>query len=150
MLCSGTFLVLERQVGEYMSMQDPISDLLTRIRNGYAAKKEFVIVYSSKLKLSIINLLKDERFLDDYLLINDNVKKPKMKIFLKYYNKDVPMIKKIVRISKPGVRVYKNKNDLPKVLNGFGIAIVSTSVGLLTDNRARELGLGGEVICTVE
>ncbi|HFL8824205.1 MAG TPA: 30S ribosomal protein S8 [Candidatus Azoamicus sp. OHIO1] len=133
-----------------MSMQDPISDLLTRIRNGYAAKKEFVIVYSSKLKLSIINLLKDERFLDDYLLINDNVKKPKMKIFLKYYNKDVPMIKKIVRISKPGVRVYKNKNDLPKVLNGFGIAIVSTSVGLLTDNRARELGLGGEVICTVE
>ncbi|MDP2763075.1 MAG: 30S ribosomal protein S8 [Enterobacteriaceae bacterium] len=133
-----------------MSMQDPISDLLTRIRNGYAAKKEFVIVYSSKLKLSIINLLKDERFLDDYFLINDNVKKPKMKIFLKYYNKDVPMIKKIVRISKPGVRVYKNKNDLPKVLNGFGIAIVSTSVGLLTDNRARELGLGGEVICTVE
>lgn len=133
-----------------MSMQDPISDLLTQIRNGYSAKKEFIVVYSSKLKLALVELLKNEFFLKDYLILDRDSKKPKLKIFLRYYGKGLPILRRITRVSKPSVKVYKKKDALPKVLNGFGIAIVSTPVGLLTDKKARELGHGGEVLCIVE
>lgn len=134
----------------FMSMQDPISDLLTVIRNGYLAKKEFVIVYSSKLKLSLVNLLKSEFFLKDYVILDSDTKKPKLKIFLLYYGKGLPILRRITRISKPSLRVYKNKHSLPKVSKGFGIAIVSTSRGLMTDKKAKELNLGGEILCLVE
>lgn len=133
-----------------MSMQDPVSDLLTQIRNGYLAKKEYIIVFSSKLKVSIVDLLKRECFLDDYFIVDKDDKRSKIKIILKYYGNSIPVIKKIVRVSKPSMRVYSKKNVLPKVLNGFGVAIISTSVGLLTDREARKLGHGGEVLCTVE
>jgi len=133
-----------------MSMQDPVSDLLTQIRNGYLAKKEYIIVFSSKLKVSIVDLLKRECFLDDYFIVDKDDKRSKIKIILKYYGNSIPVIKKIVRVSKPSMRVYSKKNVLPKVLNGFGVAIISTSVGLLADREARKLGHGGEVLCTVE
>lgn len=133
-----------------MSMQDPISDLLTQIRNGYLAKKDFIIVYSSKLKLSLVELLKNEFFLKDYLVLDSDSKKPRLKVFLRYYGKGIPILRRITRISKPSVKVYKKKEFLPNVLNGFGIAIVSTPVGLLTDKKARELGHGGEILCIVE
>lgn len=133
-----------------MSIHDPISNLLTVIRNGYLAKKKNVIVHSSNLLISIVNLLSNERFLDSYLLIKDDCKKPKIKIFLKYFNKDFPMIRKITRISKPGFRVYKSKDNIPVVSNGFGLAVISTSLGLLTDKKARKLGVGGELLFIVE
>jgi len=150
MLCVEIFLVLERQVGKKMSMQDPISDLLTQIRNGYLARKNYIIVFSSKFRIAIVDLLKKEYFLDDYILIDKDTTKSKIKIVLKYYGDKIPVIRKIVRISKSSTRVYCKKDALPKVLNGFGIAVISTSVGLLTDNEARKLGHGGEILCTVE
>ncbi len=133
-----------------MSMQDPISDLLTQIRNAYLAKKDFIIVYSSKLKLALIDLLKNEFFLKDYLLLDSDSRKPRIKIFLRYYGKGMPILRKIIRISKPSVKVYMKKNILPKVFSGFGIVVISTSLGLLTDKKARELGQGGEILCVVE
>ena len=133
-----------------MSIQDPISDLLTNIRNGYLAKKEHIIVYSSKIKIKIIDLLKKEYFLNDYVLIEKETKKSKNKIYLKYYNNKISVINKITRISKLGARVYRKKHELPKILNGFGMAVISTSVGLLTDAKARKLGHGGEVLFTIE
>jgi len=133
-----------------MSIQDPISDLLTNIRNAYLAKKDSLIVFSSKIKLQIVDLLKKECFLNDYTLINNNDKKPKIKIYLKYYNNKISVINKITRISKVSARIYCKKNNLPKVLNGFGIAVISTPIGLLTDTNARKLGHGGEILFTVE
>lgn len=133
-----------------MSIHDPISDLLTNIRNGYLAKKEYVIVFSSKIKVQIIDLLKKENFLNNYVLIGTETKKPKIKIYLKYYNNKISVINKITRVSKVSSRVYRKKNALPKVLNGFGIAVISTPIGLLTDTKARELGHGGEVLFIVE
>ena len=133
-----------------MTIQDPISDLLTQIRNGYSARKEFVIVYSSKLKLSLVELLKNEFFLKDYIILDQDSKKARLKIFLRYYGKNMPILRKIVRISKSSVKIYKSCKSLPKVSNGFGIAVISTSLGLLTDKKARELGVGGEVLCIVE
>jgi small subunit ribosomal protein S8 len=133
-----------------MNIQDPISDLLTKIRNGYLARKDFIIVYSSKLKLALVDLLKREFFLKDYLVLNSDSKKVRLKIFLRYYGKGVPILKKIIRISKPSVRIYRKNKSLPKVLNGFGIAVISTPIGLLTDREARKLGHGGEVLCIVE
>jgi small subunit ribosomal protein S8 len=133
-----------------MTIHDPISDLLTQIRNGYSSRKDFIIVYSSKLKVSLVDLLKNEFFLKDYIILDKDSKKPILKIFLRYYGKNMPILRRIVRISKPSVKIYRNCKSLPRVSNGFGIAIISTSLGLLTDKRAREIGIGGEVLCIVE
>lgn len=133
-----------------MNIQDPISDLLTQIRNAYSAKKDFITVNSSKIKIAILKILKDESFLNDYTILDENKNKKKIKIYLKYYGKKIPIIKKITRISKPSVRIYRKSKKIPKILNGFGIAIISTPIGLLTDKKARELRHGGEIICTIE
>lgn len=133
-----------------MTIQDPISDLLTQIRNGYSARKDFIVVYSSKLKVSLVDLLKNEFFLKDYIVLDQDSKKPRLKVFLRYYGKNMPILRRIVRVSKSSVKIYKSCKSLPKVSNGFGIAVVSTSLGLLTDKKARELGVGGEILCIVE
>lgn len=133
-----------------MNIQDPISDLLVRIKNGCTAKKKDIEVYSSKIKINIIKILKKENYIENFEIINENTKKQKIKIKLKYYDKEIPMIKKIKRISKPGNKIYCKKNRIPKILNGFGLAIISTSFGILTDDEARKIGQGGEVLCTIE
>jgi small subunit ribosomal protein S8 len=132
-----------------MTLQDPIADLLTRIRNGYMARKDFVLVPFSKLKLKIIIVLKKEFFLDDYSILNDD-SKSSIKICLKYYGNKIPIVRKINRISKPGRRVYIKTHNIKKVLNGFGISIISTPIGLLTDQEAKKLGHGGEILCSIE
>lgn len=129
-----------------MSMQDPIADMLTRIRNGHSANKYSVVMSSSKLKKSIITLLKQEGYIQDYEITGE--KKCKLKIILKYF-KGKSVIEMIQRVSRPSLRIYKNKKDLPKVMSGLGIAIISTSQGVMTDRMARKEGLGGEVICYV-
>lgn len=133
-----------------MNIQDPISDLLVQIKNGCTAKKKEIEVNSSKIKINIIKILKKENYIENFEIINTDIKKIKIKIKLKYYDKDISVIKKIVRISKPGNKIYCKKNKIPKILNGFGLAIISTSSGILTDNEARKLGQGGEILCTIE
>ncbi|MES9944132.1 MAG: 30S ribosomal protein S8 [gamma proteobacterium symbiont of Ctena orbiculata] len=130
-----------------MSMSDPIADMLTRIRNGQAANKTTVELPSSKLKLSIANLLKNEGFLQE-VSINSEAAKPTLVLELRYYQ-GRPVIDLIKRISRPGLRVYKGKNELPKVRGGLGVAIISTSKGVMSDRAARETGQGGEVIAYV-
>ena len=130
-----------------MSMTDPIADMLTRIRNGQSASKKNVSMPSSKLKIAIAKVLKEEGYISEYST-ETNGSHTKMTVELKYYN-NVPVIEKVKRISKPGLRIYKSKDELPKVLGGLGIAIVSTSNGVMTDRAARAIGHGGEVICTV-
>lgn len=130
-----------------MSMSDPIADMLTRIRNALAASKVKVEMPSSKLKVSIADLLKAEGFIADYS-VNDIDGKPLLNIDLKYYQ-GKPVIEMLQRVSRPGLRVYKSKSDLPQVMDGLGVAIVSTSKGLMTDKDARNAGHGGEVICYV-
>ncbi|MBW9264823.1 MAG: 30S ribosomal protein S8 [Candidatus Thiodiazotropha sp. (ex. Lucinisca nassula)] len=130
-----------------MSMSDPIADMLTRIRNGQAAKKTTVELPSSKLKLSIANLLKNEGFLQE-VSINGESKKPTLVLELRYYQ-GRPVIDLIKRVSRPGLRVYKGKDELPKVRGGLGVAIISTSKGVMSDRAARETGQGGEVIAYV-
>lgn len=126
-----------------MSMQDPIADMFTRIRNGQAAKKVAVKMPSSKLKASICELLKAEGFIADYAVSGD-VKK-ELEVTLKYFQgKEV--IDSIQRVSRPGLRVYKGRNELPKVLGGLGVAIVSTSKGIMSDRAARKAGMGGEIL----
>ena len=130
-----------------MSMSDPIADMLTRIRNGQSAGKKSIQQPSSKVKLSIAKVLKDEGYIADFR--KETVGKHiEMIIDLKYY-KGAPVIEEIKRISRPGLRIYKSKDELPKVLGGLGIAIVSTSNGVMTDRAARAKGHGGEIICTV-
>lgn len=129
-----------------MSMQDPIADMLTSIRNSQRANKTSVLISSSKLKLAIANLLKVEGFIKDYSIEGDI--KPTLKLILKYF-RGRPVIEKIQRISRPGLRIYKKKDMLPKVMAGMGIAVISTSKGIMTDRIARRVGLGGEVICYV-
>lgn len=129
-----------------MSMQDPIADLLTRIRNGQAAGKVSVSLPSSKQKLAIANLLVKEGYIASAKESGD-VKKV-LEIELKYYE-GKPVVEMIQRVSRPGLRVYKKCRDLPRIMNGLGIAIISTSKGLMTDRAARKDGLGGEVICYV-
>lgn len=130
-----------------MSMTDPIADMLTRIRNGQSAGKKGICFPSSKLKVSIAKVLKEEGYISNFSVeIIGN--RTEMAIELKYY-KGAPVIEKIERISRPGLRIYKSKDELPKVLGGLGIAIVSTSNGVMTDRAARAIGHGGEVICTV-
>ncbi len=130
-----------------MSMTDPIADMLTRIRNGLAAAKAEVSMPSSKLKKSIAQVLKDEGYIGDFS-VQDIDGKPVMKVALKYYQ-GKPVIDRLERVSRPGLRIYKPKTDLPKVMGGLGIAIVSTSAGVMTDRAARKAGHGGEVLCIV-
>jgi small subunit ribosomal protein S8 len=128
-------------------MSDPISDMLTRIRNAQMAEKITVSMPSSKIKTAIAKVLQDEGYVDGFKVI-DHDGKPTLEIGLKYYA-DRPVIEKIQRVSRPGLRVYKGSEDIPRVMNGLGIAIVSTSKGLMTDRSARANGIGGEVLCIV-
>ena len=130
-------------------MTDPIADMLTRIRNANTAKHDTVDVPSSKMKLSIAKILLDEGYIKSYDLV-DNGNFKDIRITLKYgKNKNEKIISGLQRISKPGLRVYANKEELPKVLNGLGVAIISTNKGVVTDKEARKLGVGGEVLCFV-
>ena len=130
-----------------MSMSDPISDMLTRIRNAQMAEKITVVMPSSKLKVAIAKVLQDEGYVDGFKISSDDGK-PVLEICLKYYA-GRPVIEKIQRVSRPGLRIYKGCEDIPKVMNGLGVAIVSTSKGLMTDRKARANGIGGEVLCIV-
>ena len=130
-----------------MSMHDPISDMLTRIRNAQRADKASVSMPSSKLKVAIAQVLKDEGYVEEFAVrAEDN--KPVLDIQLKYYA-GRPVIERIERVSRPGLRIYKGSNDIPKVMNGLGVAIVSTSKGVMTDRKARATGVGGELLCIV-
>jgi small subunit ribosomal protein S8 len=128
-------------------MSDPIADMLTRIRNGQQARKVSVRMPSSKLKVAIAKVLKDEGYIDDYA-IREAAGKADLDVALKYYA-GRPVIERIERVSRPGLRVYKGSDDLPKVMNGLGVAIVSTPRGVMTDRAARASRVGGEVICLV-
>jgi small subunit ribosomal protein S8 len=130
-----------------MSMSDPISDMLTRIRNAQAADKVSVSMPASKLKAAIAKVLKDEGYIDDFA-VRENDGKPQLDVSLKYYA-GRPVIERIERVSRPGLRVYKGSKQIPKVLNGLGITIVSTPKGVMTDRSARAAGVGGEVLCVV-
>jgi len=130
-----------------MSMSDPIADMLTRIRNAQLAEKLSVAMPSSRVKASIAQVLKDEGYIDDFK-VRDEDGKSTLEIVLKYYA-GAPVIEKIERVSRPGLRIYKGRDDIPKIMNGLGIAIVSTSKGVMTDRKARATGVGGEVLCIV-
>lgn len=130
-----------------MSMSDPIADMLTRIRNAQASEKVVVSMPASKLKAAIAKVLKDEGYIDDFKTTQDGTKS-QLEIALKYYA-GRPVIEQIERVSRPGLRIYKGTKDIPQVMNGLGIAIVSTSKGVMTDRKARASGVGGEVLCIV-
>ena len=130
-----------------MSMTDPIADMLTRIRNGQKARKINVVMPSSKEKLAIAAVLKEEGYITDFKILDDG-QKDELRIELKYFEGS-PVIADVQRVSRPGLRVYRGKDELPEVLGGLGISIVSTSAGLMSDRQARAKGLGGEVICVV-
>ena len=131
-----------------MSMSDPISDMLTRIRNGQGANKVTVDIPSSNVKQAIAKVLKDEGFIEDFSVSKEGVKST-IVVTLKYYMGE-PVISKLRRVSRPGLRIYKSVDELPRVIGGMGIAIVSTSNGVMSDRAARNAGHGGEVLCTVE
>ncbi len=131
-----------------MPMTDPISDLLTRIRNGLIARKSYVLVPSSKLKVAITQVLLEEGFIQGYEVTKDRPQ-PNIRVWLKYDKERQPILTGLKRISKPGRRVYRGKQDLPWVLSGLGIAVVSTPKGVMTGREARRLGIGGEVLCYV-
>jgi len=129
------------------AVSDPVADMLTRIRNGIRARHTRVEMPSSRLKVEIARVLKEEGYINDYR-VEANGNHMEMTVDLKYFN-GAPVIESVKRISRPGLRIYRSKDELPKVLGGLGIAIVSTSNGVMTDRAARALGHGGEVICTV-
>ena len=129
-----------------MSMSDPIADMLTRVRNGQLAGKTEVTLPSSKLKVSICQVLKDEGYINDFIVVGDS--RPTITVKLKYFE-GRPVIEKIQRVSRPGLRIFRGANELPEVMGGLGVAIVSTSQGVMTDRQARAAGQGGEVLCTV-
>lgn len=129
-----------------MSMQDPIADMLTRIRNGQSAAKVSVAMPSSKQKVAIAKLLKEEGYIADYKVSGDA--KAELEVELKYFQ-GKPVVELIQRVSRPGLRIYKKRGELPKIMNGLGIAVVSTSKGVMTDRAARKAGMGGEIICYV-
>lgn len=131
-----------------MSMQDPVSDMLTRIRNAHAMSKDAVIVPASKMKIALADVLKEEGFIEGYEVTEEGKGKNQINIFLKYYHGE-PVIKELRRVSKSSLRVYKDKNSIKKVRDGLGVAIISTSKGLMSDKKARLIGEGGEVICEV-
>ena len=130
-----------------MSMSDPIADMLTRIRNAQLSEKLLVAMPSSRVKASIAQVLKDEGYIEDFK-VREEGGKSALEIALKYYAGE-PVIEKIERVSRQGLRIYKGRDDIPKVMNGLGIAIVSTSKGVMTDRKARATGIGGEVLCIV-
>mgnify|MGYP000401588456 FL=1 len=130
-----------------MSMSDPIADMLTRIRNGQTVDKTEVVMPSSKLKVAIAQVLKDEGYIDGFSVVNNNGK-AELHVGLKYYA-GRPVIERLERVSRPGLRVYKNHQTIPQVMNGLGIAIMSTPKGVMADRKARAAGIGGEVICYV-
>ncbi len=130
-----------------MSMTDPIADMLTRIRNAQSAERLSVAMPASKVKAAIAQVLKDEGYVEDFA-VRELEGRPTLEISLKYYA-GKPVIEKIERVSRPGLRIYRPKDGLPKVMNGLGVAIVSTSRGVMTDRKARGLGVGGEVLCVV-
>src|SRR4051812_15900421 len=130
-----------------MSMTDPIADFLTRIRNGQLSGKPEIAAPSSRIKLALAKVLKDEGYIEDFAVDGD-AKKPTVKVRLKYYQ-GRPVIERLERVSRPGLRVYRGRDDIPRVMNGLGVAIVSTSRGVMTDRKARADGLGGEVLCIV-
>lgn len=129
-----------------MSMQDPIADMLTRIRNGQAADKVAINMPSSKLKVAIANVLAAEGYIESVKVLEGA--KPELEITLKYFQ-GKPVVESIQRVSRPGLRIYKRKDELPKVMGGLGVAVISTSKGVMTDRAARQAGLGGEIICYV-
>ena len=134
-----------------MSMSDPIADMLTRIRNAQMAGHTEVVMPASRLKSAIAQVLKDEGYIEDFALrekSGDGATRKELRIGLKYYA-GRPVIERLERVSKPGLRVYKGRNDIPKVMNGLGVAILSTSRGVMTDRKARADGVGGEVLCIV-
>ena len=128
-------------------MTDPIADMLTRIRNAQSSEKKSVAMPASKLKSAIAQVLKDEGYIEDFA-VREGEGKPQLEIGLKYYD-GKPVIERIERVSRPGLRIYRPKDELPKVMNGLGVAIVSTSRGVMTDRKARGMGVGGEVLCIV-
>ena len=130
-----------------MSMSDPIADMLTRIRNAQAVEKTTVTMPASKLKVAIAQVLKDEGYIEDFA-VRDNDGKPVIEIGLKYYA-GRPVIERIERVSRPGLRIYRGRDAIPQVMNGLGVAIVTTPKGVMTDRKARAAGVGGEVLCYV-
>jgi len=130
-----------------MSMSDPIADMLTRIRNAQSVEKASVVMPSSKLKVAIAKVLKDEGYIDDFAVRGDAAR-PELEIALKYYA-GRPVIERIERVSRPGLRIYKGRDEIPQVKNGLGVAIVTTPKGVMTDRKARQSGVGGEVLCYV-
>ncbi len=130
-----------------MSMSDPIADMLTRIRNAQSVAKSAVTMPSSKLKVAIAQVLKDEGYIDGFAVKNDGAKS-ELEISLKYYA-GRPVIERIERVSRPGLRIYRGRDTLPQVMNGLGVAIVTTPKGVMTDRKARQAGVGGEVLCFV-
>jgi small subunit ribosomal protein S8 len=130
-----------------MSMSDPIADMLTRIRNAQAVEKPVVNMPSSKLKVAIAQVLKDEGYIDGFAVKSEGVK-AELEISLKYYA-GRPVIERIERVSRPGLRIYRGRDTLPQVMNGLGVAIVTTPKGVMTDRKARQNGVGGEVLCYV-
>ena len=131
-----------------MSMSDPISDYLTRIRNGFLARKRWVDIPSSNFKKRIVLVLKEESYIKDFFFINDNGKE-KVRVFLKYDFKGNSVIESIKRVSRPGLRVYVGAGEAPRVLDGLGVSILSTSKGVLSNKSAKKYGVGGEIICEV-
>ena len=130
-----------------MSMSDPIADMLTRIRNAQMIKKAVVLMPSSKVKVAIAQVLKDEGYIDGFAVKSEGTKS-ELEIALKYYA-GRPVIEHIERVSRPGLRIYKGRHDIPNVMNGLGVAIVTTPKGVMTDRKARQAGVGGEVLCYV-
>ena len=130
-----------------MSMSDPIADMLTRIRNAQSVEKAVVAMPSSKIKVAIAQVLKDEGYIDGYAVKAEGARS-ELEIALKYYA-GRPVIEHIERVSRPGLRVYKGRHDIPNVMNGLGVAIVTTPKGVMTDRKARQVGIGGEVLCYV-
>ena len=130
-----------------MSMSDPIADMLTRIRNAQMVEKTTVKMPASKVKAAIAKVLQDEGYIDGFELLRDGAKAD-LQIALKYYA-GRPVIERIERVSRPGLRIYRGHNEIPQVMNGLGVAIVSTPKGVMTDRKARQVGVGGEVLCYV-
>ncbi len=130
-----------------MSMSDPIADMLTRIRNAQLVEKSSVTMPSSKLKAAIAAVLKDEGYIESFQVRGDAAR-PELEIELKYYA-GRPVIERIERVSRPGLRIYKGRHDIPSVMNGLGVAIITTPKGVMTDRKARQSGVGGEVLCYV-
>lgn len=131
-----------------MVMTDPVADMLTRIRNGVQARHEVVSMPASRLKAEIARILKEEGYVEDYAEVTEG-KFPELKVKLKYTPDRASVITRLEKVSKPGLRIYVNKDKIPSVLNGMGVAIISTSRGVMSDAKAREAGVGGEILCKV-